>query len=232
MIIHSKNMIPQVYSKERDIQVFNKLIDFITTVCKYDIDNLGSVYDSYKCPVSLLPLLAYTLNYNYNFSDTVSANRRIIDIFPIMEKYRGSEIGLKMAAALSLTSLDVSKDNAELDVQGDYLDALRDLKINYDYENARIVIDYPNIYTLVRYLMDYVRPVGMRLELRSVTTRSINTDAMLLYADIENNTREYIPDIDSHVSRSFVNLSGIADNVWIDQDFTGDNWILDLSGGV
>jgi phage tail-like protein len=230
MLINSSAMIPQVYSKERDIQVFNKLIDIILTCCKYDIDNIGNVYDAYKCPVSLLPLLAYTLNYKYNFSDTVTANRRIIDAFSTMEKYRGSEIGLKIAAALSLTSLDISRDNAELETDDDYMNALRDMKINYDYENARIVIDYPNIYHLVRYIMDYVRPVGMWLELRAVVGKSINTDAMLIYADAEAYSNQYVPEIDSHVSRSFVNLSGIADLEWINENFTDDNnYTLDLS---
>lgn len=229
MLMNTATMIPQVYSKERDIQVFNKLLDFILTACKYDIDNMGNLYDAMKCPVQLLPLLAYTLNYKYNFSDTVTSNRRVIDVFVQMEKSRGSETGLRMAAALSLTSLYVSGDNAELQDFDDeiYLNALRDLKINYDYENAEIVIDYPNIYSLVKYLMDYVRPVGMKLIMRSVVGRSINTDAMLIYADVEANSRVYVPDIDSHVSRSFVNLSGIADNNWISQ-WTDDD-IVDMN---
>jgi phage tail-like protein len=96
LIFDSKKFIPQVYAKERDIQVFTKLIDIILTNCKYDIDNLGDLYDAYKCPQSLLPLLAYTLNYKYNFSDTVTGNRRTIDAFALMERNRGSEIGLKM----------------------------------------------------------------------------------------------------------------------------------------
>ena len=217
MILNSQKMIPQVYSKERDIQVFNKLIDIILTSCKYDIDNLGDVYDAYRCPVQLLPLLAYTLNYNYNFSDTVTGNRRVIDAFALMERNRGSKTGLLMAAALSLTSLDISQDNAELSGNSSvYLDALMNLDIHYEFEQAKVIIDYPATYSLVRNLMDYVRPVGMGLELRVVVGHSINTDTMLIYADVQTNAREYLPEIDSYVDRSFVNLSGIADPVWID----------------
>ena len=41
MLIQSNNFIPQVYSKERDMQVFTTLIDVILSCCKYDIDNLS-----------------------------------------------------------------------------------------------------------------------------------------------------------------------------------------------
>ena len=240
MILESKNMIPQVYSKERDMQVFNKLIDIITTTCKYSIDNIGDLYDAYRCPKDLLPLLAYNLNYDYDFADTVTSNRRIIKAFTEMEKYRGSKIGLRIGTALSLTSMSVSADNAELEEGLDnsvYIKALPNINITYDYDNARIKIEYPNVYTLVRDIMNYVRPVGMALELHAVNRSNINADVMLLYADVENNSRQYVPDIDSHVSRSFVNLSGVADNTWIenvDTMFTqvsDNNSVLDLNGG-
>lgn len=226
MIINSQTMIPQVYSKERDMQVFNKLIDLVATYYKYKIDNLGDLYDARRCPQALLPLLAYTLNYKYNFEDTVTANRRVISAFTIMEKNRGSRIGLLMAAALSLTSLEISKNNAEIDTSQDYLDALRNLHISFDYENARIVIDYPNVYTLVRYLMDYVRPVGMYLDLRSVVGHDINTDAMLIYGLADATVRPYNPEIDTQVNRNFVNFSAVADDGWLDQF---DDEVLNLN---
>ena len=213
-MIQSNNYIPQVYGKERTIQVFTRLIDIILSVCKYDIDNIGNVYEANKCPEQLLPLLASTLNYKYNFSDTVTANRKIIDVFTIMEKNRGSKVGLLMATALSLTSLAISKDNAEIISNTDYIDALMNLKIYYDYEEALITIDYSNVYTLVRYLLDYVRPVGMKLKLRGVADKNINTDAMIMYTDIEDLTREYIASIDSGVSKNFVNFSKVGDPDW------------------
>ena len=231
MIFDTKTMTPQVYSKERTIQVFNKLLDILFTTCKHDIDNLGSVYDAMTCPKSLLPFLAYTLNYQYNFEDTVTSNRRIIDAFTTMEKYRGCEIGLKMATALSLTSLDVSKNNAELVADTDYINALKDINITYDMENAQIIIDYPNIYTLVRYLLDYVRPVGMYLDLRSIVYHNINTDEMLLYATTQASSKEYIPDMDSFVNRSHVNFSAAVDNDWIEQFTNLSNQTINMNEG-
>ena len=223
-MITSNNYIPQVYGKERDIQVFTKLLDIILSVCKYDIDNIGNVYDANKCPEQLLPLLASTLNYKYNFNDTVTANRKIIDVFTLMEKNRGSEVGLLMATALSLTSLAISKDNAEIITNSDYIEALMNLQIYYDYENALITIDYPNIYTLVRYILDYVRPVGMGLKLRGVADKNVNSDVMLLYADIENLTRAYESLLDSGVSKNFVNFSQVGDPDW-------EAWVKSLYNG-
>ena len=212
MLIESNNSIPQVYRKERTIQVFMKLLDIILNCNKYDIDNIGSVYDAYTCPENLLPFLAKTLNYQYDFNDTVTSNRRIIKIFAEMEKQRGSETGLYIASALSLSSLLIAENNAELlETSVDYLEALKYLKIYYDYERGLIQIDYPNTYMLVRNVVDYVRPVGMAVLFRAVNFKNINPDAMLIYADIENMTREYFPELDSGVSKTFVNASTVGD---------------------
>ena len=224
-MIQCNNFIPQVYGKERDIQVFTKLLDIIINNCKYDIDHCCDVYDAYKCPQGLLPLLAKTLNYEYNFEDTVTSNRRTLAAFTSMERNRGSEVGLKMASALSLTSLDISKNNAELVTEdSDYVNALRDIQIQYDYENATIYINYPNVYTLVRYLLDYVRPVGMRVELRSIIGHNINTDALMIYAATDNTVETYQPEINTFVNRSFVNFSATTDPKWMEQ-FSEDSTI-------
>ena len=169
MLVNSKKYIPEVYSRERDMRVFTTLIDLILTANKYDIDSLYKIYDASKCPEEFLPYLGKTLNYNYDDANTITSNRKIISLFMTMLRYKGCKIGLAMATALCLTSLDLSIQNIETaNVDTDYIDALSRLDIRYDYEHARIVIDYPNIYTQVRYLLDYVRPVGMYLLLRSV----------------------------------------------------------------
>jgi hypothetical protein len=146
-----------------------------------------------------------------------------------------------MATALSLTSLDISKNNAEiqepLEFSDSIIEILSEISIRYDYNEARIEIDYPNTYQFVRYILDYVRPVGMTVQLRAVNGHDINADVMLLYADVEAQSRKYIPEIDSYVSRSFVNLSGIADNRWIEGienlfDQTSENeYTMNLGGG-
>ena len=191
MVLDSKKFIPEVYSRERDMQVFTTLIDMLLTTCKYDMDNLSCLYDAMKCPEFFLPHLGNTLNYKYDDANTVTSNRKILDIFMTMMKYKGSEIGLLMATALCLTSLDLSIRNLETaDVNTDYINALKDLEIKYDYENATIIIDYPNIYTQVRYLLDYVRPVGMLLKIRSVV-RTTQHIPMTILAQVSAEIHEY-----------------------------------------
>lgn len=241
MILKTERSIPQVYGKERTIQVFTNLLDTILNCCKFDIDNLGSIYDANTCPEMFLPYLAKTLNYNYNFGDTVSANRRIIKVFVDLEKKRGSQDGLKIATALCLSSEVISAESYELsdDIysQTAYMQALKDIDIVYDYEQALIKIKYKNVYNVVRNLLDYVRPVGMWLELVSETGMTINADALLIYADTESKVVEYIPEIDSFVSRSKVNFSTTGDPTFKEQLINfmdsinlNDN-TLDMNGG-
>jgi phage tail-like protein len=206
MIIDSKQYIPEVYRKEREMQVFTTLIDLILTVCRHDIDNLSCLYDATICPEQFLPKLGDTLNYKYDDANTVTSNRKILEIFPVMMRYKGSETGLLMATALCLTALDISKNNLELaNVDTDYINALKDLKIRYDYESATITIDYPNIYTQVRYLLDYVRPVGMYLNLRSVVTTKQYVP-MAILAQVHTAIHEYTTKT-SEVNTAKVNFS-------------------------
>lgn len=241
MILKTERSIPQVYGKERTIQVFTNLLDTILNCCKFDIDNLGSIYDANTCPEMFLPYLAKTLNYSYNFGDTVSANRRIIKVFVDLEKKRGSQDGLKIATALCLSSEVISAESYELSddiyAQTAYMQALKDIDIVYDYEQALIKIKYKNVYNVVRNLLDYVRPVGMWLELVSETGMTINSDALLIYADTESKVVEYIPEIDSFVSKSKVNFSTTGDPTFKEQLINfmdsinlNDN-TLDMNGG-
>lgn len=230
MMMQSERYIPEVYRKERDIKVLTRLFDIIFTFCKYQVDNLGSVYDAYKCPEQFLPFFAKTLNFDYNYADTVTANRRIIDAFAIMERNKGSEIGLKMATALSLTSMSIAQDNDELiDIASDYIEILNNIRIAISYEDGVIQIDYPNIYSLVRYLLDYVRPVGMIIDLRAVVGTDIHREAMLIYATLLNDTHAYIPEIESGVSKSFINFSGYAMDNWLEAN--NNDFDIELNGG-
>lgn len=230
MMMQSERYIPEVYRKERDIKVLTRLFDIIFTFCKYQVDNLGSVYDAYKCPEQFLPFFAKTLNFDYNYADTVTANRRIIDAFAIMERNKGSEIGLKIATALSLTSMSIAQDNDELiDIASDYIEILNNIRIAISYEDGVIQIDYPNIYSLVRYLLDYVRPVGMIIDLRAVVGTDIHREAMLIYATILNDTHAYISEIESGVSRSFINFSGYAMDNWLEAN--NNDFDIELNGG-
>lgn len=206
MILNSNKYIPEVYGRERDIQVFTTLIDMLLTTSKYDIDSLYKLYDATVCPEQFLSSLATTLNYKYDTANTVTSNRKILSIFMTMLRHKGSEIGLLMATALCLTSLDLSIKKLEAaDVNMDYISALSSLDIRYDYENAEIIIDYPNIYTQVRYLLDYVRPVGMTIELRSVT-KNKHFIPLGILAQVSTEVHEYNVK-NSYVDKAVVNFS-------------------------
>lgn len=218
MIFNSKTHIPEVYARERDMQVFTTLLDILLSCVKYDIDSLYRLYEPMECPEQFLEKLGDTLNYKYNKSDTVTANRKILDIFMTMMRYKGSRQGLLMATALCLTSLDISGGNLEY-LDADYITALQNLTIEIDYETATITIDYPNIYTQVRYLLDYVRPVGMYIKLRSVA-RSESAVPMAVLAQVTSNVMEYTEGR-SEVNRAGVNFSSPTNTEWFDQ-FSGD----------
>lgn len=186
------------------------------TDCKHDIDSIYYVYDALKCKEQFLPLLANTLNYKYDHTVTTSHNRRIVDAFIAMEKYKGSEIGMKVATALCLISAKLSQKSLELTV--DYLDdnsyaeALSKLNIRFDYENAIIRIDYPNIFIKATNLIDYVRPVGMCVIERSYEPMDLNSDVMLLYADASIEVHKYDPVTDSGINKTYVNFSTVGDS--------------------
>ena len=206
MLMNSKQYIPEVYRKERDMQVFTSLLDLILTANKYDIDTMYKLYDAKLCPEELLPELGNTLNYKYDNANTVTSNRHIIDVFMLMMRLKGCEDGLLMATALSLTSLDTSSSNIELaDIVVDYISILPNLKIVVNYEEATITIDYPNIYTQVRYLLDYVRPVGMTIILRSIVNSNI-TDTGGVLAQVVSNVTPYRA-VRSNVNSATVNFA-------------------------
>lgn len=217
MIMNSKQFIPEVYSRERDMQVFTTLIDLIMTASKYDIDTLYRIYDASQCPSQLLPELANTVNYIYDNANTEISNRKIIQLFMLMLRNKGSITGLKMATALCLTTLDLSIKSLETeDVNVDYISALSDLEVKIDYENATITIDYPNIYTQVRYLLDYVRPVGMVIILRSII-KSNSTVAGGVLAQVVSDVMPYT------IKKSAVNTSVVNFSSPITQEFL-DEW--------
>lgn len=217
MIMNSKQFIPEVYSRERDMQVFTTLIDLIMTASKYDIDTLYRIYDASQCPSQLLPELANTVNYIYDNANTEISNRKIIQLFMLMLRNKGSITGLKMATALCLTTLDLSIKSLETeDVNVDYISALSDLEVKIDYENATITIDYPNIYTQVRYLLDYVRPVGMVIILRSII-KSNSTVAGGVLAQVVSDVIPYT------IKKSTINTSVVNFSSPITQEFL-DEW--------
>ena len=142
-----------------------------------------------------------------------------------------------VAVALSLTSAKISVDTLQLVKQRDldgngYFNALKDMTVNFKYDDGVIVIQFPGIFTRVRDLVDYVRPVGMTISYIASDPMNINSDVMLLYADTDVSIRKYNPVQDSGVSKNFVNFSTVGDPNFSEQlnQFSGDQEEIDMNG--
>lgn len=161
-MIHVNKLVPEIYRDSRDFRVFLKLIDIIINSSKYDIDNWTTLYDPKLCKDQFLPLLADLIGYRYDNSLSVMENRIIMSEFNSMIKNKGSEIGLKIAAALSMNAQLASDPTSEEYIRA--VSQLQFLELFYDYETGVIRIYYPHDLKKIRDLFKYVRPVGSFLE--------------------------------------------------------------------
>ena len=175
MVMNSKQYIPEVYSKERDMQVFTTLIDLILTATKYDIDSLYRVYDASQCPEQLLPELAKTVNYIYDNANTLTSNRKIIQLFMLMLRYKGSKKGLRMATALCLTTLDLairSLETANVDI--DYISALNNLDVKINYDLSQLTPEKAKQYVKDEFIMEYLESVVGKISSDDYVKHTVN----------------------------------------------------------
>ena len=155
MLIDSKYNVPYIYRNSRDYQSILKLLDLLLTAIKEGIDDMLQIFDPMKCPEQLLPLLASLVGYQYDIKETVQANRIIIDNYQQIIHNRGSEIGIKTAAALSFNAeeRDEEVENASM------------FDVEYSRKEGKIVIYvyYPNYLQKIRDLLERARPAGVPL---------------------------------------------------------------------
>jgi hypothetical protein len=69
----------------------------------------------------------------------------------------------------------------------------------------------------------------MIVDLRAVVGTDIRREAMLIYATLLNDTHAYIPEIESGVSKSFINFSGYAMDNWLEAN--NNDFDIELNGG-
>lgn len=151
----TKNYVPQSYVNSRDYRVFLRLLGMITTVLKYNIDHFPDLYDADNCPDHLLPLLASMVGYKYKEEKSVSSNRKIIKYFPYLIRNRGSELGMRLAVALSVNT----------DPRADRSYPIDNIIIESDPKSGLITIYYPRVDIIDWDLIEVVRPVGTRVKL-------------------------------------------------------------------
>lgn len=156
MIDLTKHFVPEVYSNSRDFRVFLRIIEVLVNSLKYNIDHFLDLYSPEDCPDNLLPLLAGMVGYEYDNTLSIDNNRVIIKYFPYLIRNRGSERGIKLAAALSLNMYNSLDDNSVV---------AEEIDVAFDYEKGIIYVYYPKGYEVRKYLIEVVRPVGMTVEL-------------------------------------------------------------------
>lgn len=170
----TKGYVPEVYSDSRDYRVFLRLASILMSVLRDNIGGVPTLYSADDCPETMLSLLASMVGYNYDSSRTIESNRMIIKYYPLLLRHRGSKLGIKIAAALSLNSLNEAPQYS-----------LDNIIIEFDYEKGLIKVYYPQTDALSRDLIEAVRPVGLRIEMIP-SFISNNTDELRVFADLES----------------------------------------------
>lgn len=152
-IIESKNYIPWVTRQSRDMQAFCKIFDLLLNSYKTNVDYWVSLIDFDQCPDKLLPLLASYVGYKYDYTESYDTNRLIIKYYPYMIRNRGSEIGMSLAAALSVNSLG----------EIDQVEALSMFNIEYVQSEGKvkIYVYFPAQLSKIRDLIEVVRPARL-----------------------------------------------------------------------
>lgn len=202
-MIRSEDFTPEIYKNSRDYKALLTILDVVSNISKYEIDTLSDLYDPMKCDERVLPYLAEMIGYHYNIKDSVQENRVIINNFSKLLHYKGSELGIKLAAALSLNSVGNSDEIADL----------KFLEVIYDRKHGLIYIVYPKTNTKVRNLIDYVRPVGMAAMLYAAAEQT-NRDKIAITTDVEYIVRKYQTgkdSIDYAVELSEVSLGSLRE---------------------
>lgn len=156
-MLESRKFVPEAYSESRDYQVFLKLLDLLIDAIKLDIDTFVNLINPDKCPNHMLPLLASYVGYKYDYNESYDTNRMIIKYFPYLIRNRGSEIGIRLATALSVNSVGKLND----------IELLSMFRIEYKRKENKIniYVYYPRYLSKIRDLLEVVRPAGVLLEL-------------------------------------------------------------------
>lgn len=187
-MLESKKMVPKIYSRSRDYQAILKILDLLICVIKSDTDNFVSLLDPMKCPSRMLPLLASYVGYKYDNKESYATNRLIIKYYPLLIRNRGSEIGIKLATALSVNAAGEFDD----------IEMLSLFHIQYVEEEGKIeiYIYYPNYLSKIRDLIEVVRPAGVRCEL--IPAEPIEAIERINISDFWDTYRENYPDSDRY----------------------------------
>jgi len=152
-MLQSRNFVPNIYAKSRDFQAILKILDIIINNSKVDSDTFVSLLNPETCPSKLLPLLASYVGYEYDYMLSYDINRNIINHYRDLINYRGSELGIRLAALLA-----VNINNPDTTIPSTSL-----VDINFNEINGEIEIHfyYKDYLLKIKDLLEVVRPAGI-----------------------------------------------------------------------
>lgn len=96
-----QNNVPEVYpDKSRDFQMFCRLFDTAFSSVKQSIDTMENITDTKSCDAVLLPLLKDKLGFFSSFEFSDIELRYILQAFPAIIRYKGSQQAITYIANL------------------------------------------------------------------------------------------------------------------------------------
>lgn len=184
--------VPAIYRSSADFRFFLKWFEYALTKLQYDISNASDLYDPLRCPKELLWLLGDTMGYQYDDRAGLCAafNRFVMLYFMSMIKYKGSQLGVTLAAEVNLKQKDINAYGEENEI---LYNRLEDTSIpnNSVYVESNVDSGYINVIYFtdekpIDTCIEYVRPLGMYCfqyaGVRVDSTTKISVDARLAKA--------------------------------------------------
>ena len=235
-MILSRDMIPKTYSQVRDIHIMNKIVDLLINIIKVDTDDFTNLLNPRLCPVNMLPMLGAYVGYDYDFKETVEANRVIIEYFPHLIRNRGSETGMALATALSVNSVGDPDDIEMLTLfHIEYVDELD--KDGNPSGRIRIYVYYPQYLSKIRDLVEVVRPAGVIVEfipaIQVSSYEKIIVSDEYRYLSYDYHT-SFIIKVDNHNVHTNDNgdILNVYYEIFRDGDNTPTSYYLDTNGNI
>jgi len=212
-MIESKNLVPYYYRQSQDFKVLLKLLDYIVSSYKGEIDDILNLIIPSKCPKKFLPLLADFVGYKYDTNVSEEVNRYIIEQYMNLIKTKGSLNGIGCAVATAIRAIQKTQTPIEkLFLIANTQKILTDEQKSYyhkdfDNENTISVFIYAENFThKIWDLIRAVKPAGENVIINNSTlvdtdllTNQIDVSAFVrsIFISNSNESKYYINDDNS-----------------------------------
>lgn len=154
-MLRTQNNVPEVFpNKSRDFQLFCRLYDVAFSGVKQSIDSMQQITDTTRCNSALLELLSDKLGFFTSVGTSDEELRYILNAFPTIIRYKGSQLALKYTVNL-YTRLIAAMTTAS--------------EISVDVINGKYIIEVSSsekIYNskLLAELLKYILPGGYSVD--------------------------------------------------------------------